>query len=338
MGVAASLLKPRWSIAIVLVILATAGLVGSVMARWTHDVAFDTDAWMEIVGPIGTNEAVTDTLSERFSRELIAWIDAEERIGALLPSILEPLASEIGGFVDGLIVEETGRFFRSGVYERAWLLINENAHPAAVAIIRDEVPFGSTSEGVVTVDFVPLLTPIVDTVFERLVDLIDWVPSLVRDQVDMMVTIDSIVTTYREEGLPQWLAEVEVFRSDRLAAVQETAATLDRLVWVLPVLTLLFVVGAIYFAPKKWQMGAILAGAAAVGFMATRLLVSATVDSVVSRIESTTGANVAYEIFDGLTGGLTRLLVILAVIAGLGALIVGGWLYYTEERPEPETV
>lgn len=334
MGMATNLLKPRWSVAIVLLILATAGLVGSVMARWTHDVALDTDSWMEVVGPIGTSEVVTDALSGRFSQELIDWIDAEERIGALLPPILEPLAPEIGDFVEELIVSETVRFFGSSVYERAWLFVNENAHPAAVAILRDEVPFGSTAQGVVTVDFVPVLTPIVDAVFDRLDELIDWVPALVRDQVDMFETIDTIIGTYRAEGLPQWLGGIEVFRSDRLAGLQETVATLDRLVWVLPVVTLLLVAGAVYFAPRKWVMGAIMAGAAAVGFVVARLLVAAMVNSVVSDIQSTAGANVAIEIFDGLTGGLNELLVILAVMAGLAAAIVGGWVYFGTERGE----
>ena len=39
-----------------MVILATAGLVGSVASRWVDDILFDTDTFMEAVGPIGTDE------------------------------------------------------------------------------------------------------------------------------------------------------------------------------------------------------------------------------------------------------------------------------------------
>jgi hypothetical protein len=85
-------LKQRWSTAIALAIFAMVGVVASVSAFWAHRVLFDTDTWMDTVGPIGTNEVVTGALADRISSDLIEWLDAENRLETLLPPVLAPLA------------------------------------------------------------------------------------------------------------------------------------------------------------------------------------------------------------------------------------------------------
>jgi hypothetical protein len=333
MDLASNLLRRRWWVAIVFAILATVGLVASVASNWTHSVLFDTDKWMETVGPIGTNEVVTDALSDRFSQELIDWVDADGRLTGLLPPLLAPLGRYAASFVDTLIVQETDRFFTSDLYANSWETINRSAHTAAVAIIRDEVPNVSTAGGVVTVDLVPVLTPIVDRVFDRMRQFGEAVPDVLLNRVDIDETIADVIQTYETEGLPQWLSEIEVYQSDSLAAIQQTTAILDRLVWILPVLTLLFAAGALYYAPLRWRMGAILLASAALGWLLAVIAVNAVVGAVVSGIDSDTSAAVANEVFTGVTSGLTSLLWVLIIVATVAALAVVGWTYYSARRP-----
>lgn len=327
---ASDILKRRWSTAVVLVILATAGLVGTVASRWTHDILFDTDAWVETVGPVGTDEVVTGALADRASQELIDWVDAENRLEDLLPPLLSPLAGLIAPYVDDAIVTESQEFFESDLYEDLWVEVNEQGHAAAVAVIRDQVPFASTAGGEVTVDLVPLLTPIADRVFDRLTELGDLIPGFIGDQIELDDTIQEIVDVYEEEGLPDRLSNVQIYESDRLAAVQQATAMLDRLIWVLPVLTLIFAAGAIYFAPHRWLMVAILLGAAAVGWLLAWLSVRLVVSSIVGGIDSPDTADVAEAVFVGVTDGLTNLLVALALVAGVSSIAVGWWLNRTE--------
>jgi hypothetical protein len=329
-----TLLKRRWSVAIVFTILSTVAVVATVSSWWTHRVLFDTDTWMETVGPIGTSEVVTDALSARFSDELVDWIDAEHRLGSLLPPILAPLADYGAEFINGVIVQETGRFFRSEFYANAWSRVNRSAHSAAVAVIRDEVPSVSTEAGVVTIDLIPVLTPIVDRVFARVAELGDAIPQVLLNQIDIDETIGAIIETYESEGLPESLGAIEVYSSEQLAAVQSTTAVLDRLVWVFPILTLLFAAGSIYFAPVRLRMAWILLGASAVGWFLAWLAVTLIVSSVVSSIETDAAATVAEEVFTGITSGLTSLLMTLAVLAGLAGIGVLIW-GFTTARVDP---
>lgn len=323
-----SLLKRRWSVAILLACLTTVGVVGSVSSWWAHRVLFDTDTWMETVAPIGTSEVVTGALSDRFSSELIDWIDAENRLESLLPPILGPLAGYGARFINGAILDETDRFFASEFYANAWFRVNETAHRAAVAVIRDEVPNASTEGGVVTVDLVPILTPIIDSAFARVNEFGEAVPLVILNQVNIDETIGEIIDTYESEGLPDRLSNIVVYSSDRLAVVQSTTAILDRLVWVLPFLSILFAVGAMYFAPVRIKMAWGLLGGAALGWLAAWLAVTLIVHSIVDSIEKGTAATVAQELFTGVTSGLTTLLTVLAIVTGLGAVGVLVWDVY----------
>lgn len=317
-----------------MVILATTGLVGSVASRWVDDILFDTDIFMETVGPIGTGEVVTGAMADKFSTTLIDWIDAEDRLAGMLPAALTPMAGRIADRVDEIVTDETVRFFESDVYEKAWLGLAEKTHRAAVAIIRDQIPFVSTEGGVVTVDLIPVMTPIVDRVFARLTELGQAIPQVILDQVDFDESIAQAVDTYQTEGLPSWLGEIQVYSSDRLAAIQETTALLDRLVWVLPLVTLLLALGALYFAPLRGRMTVALLGAAGVAWLLASLLVRTLIGTVVGNIESTTAATIADEVFNGITAGLTRTLLILGLVAAVASVAVGVWLYVSRERGE----
>lgn len=317
-----------------MLILATAGFVGSVASRWIDDVLFDTDTFMETVGPVGTTDVVTGALADKFSGTLIDWIDAENRLTELLPPVFAPMAGRIADRVDEIITDETDKFFASDVYENAWLGLARSVHTAAVAIIRDQIPFVSTEGGEVTVDLIPIMTPIVDRVFARLTELGEAIPQAIMDQVDFDDTIAQVIDTYQTEGLPDWLGEVEVYTSGRLATIQKTTGLLDRLVWVLPVVTILLAIGALFFAPRRGRMLMVMLGAAGVAWLAASLLVTQLISTVVGNIESTTAAAVADEVFTGITSGLTRILLILGVGSAVAALAVGVWLYFSRERPE----
>jgi hypothetical protein len=93
------------------------------------------------------------------------------------------------------VVDETERFFASEFYANTWYQINERMHRSAVAIVRDELPNVSTEGGVVTVDLIPVLTPIVDRVLGRLTEFAEAIPDALLDRVD----IDETVGVFRTD-------------------------------------------------------------------------------------------------------------------------------------------
>lgn len=328
MAIPEHLLKRRWSVAVIAALLAAVGLVATVASRWTHDTLFDTDSWVETVGPIGTDPIVVEALGERVADELIEWLNTGSRIEEALPTVLDPLALLFKTQIDDFILTETTAFFESDIYEGLWEGVNRTAHSAAVAIIRDEVPLTSTEGGVVTVDLTPLVMPIVDGVVVRLEGLGEAIPDLILDRVEVDETIGGLVDSYEEAGLPGWMSEIEVFSSERLASIQTATATLDRLVWVLPVLTMILLVAALYWAPNRSRMTAVLLGLGGLGWLASWLAINGIVSSIVGAVESAQGSSIARQLLDGITGGFEGLLLTLFVLAVVGGGAILGYSAY----------
>ncbi len=182
------------------------------------------------------------------------------------------------------------------------------------------MPFVSTAGGVVTVDFAALVTPIIDSVVISLEELGERIPDFILEQVDVDETISGLIVEYETEGLPGSLSNVVVYESDRLAAVQQTVATFDRLIVFLPWLTLILAIATIAFAPSRLIMIPIMIFSAAVAWFLSLVIVDRIVESVLNGITSNDAADVAESLLEGITAGLTDLLRILIITA----LFVGG--------------
>lgn len=322
----------RWVLAALLGLLTLIGAVGTVVGRWSHDVLLDTETWVETVGPVGTAPEVVDALSRYFTRELNDFLAPSERLQELAPDALDPLAIRAGGVVESIIESETREFLEGETYEALWLGLNESAHSAAVAIIRDQVPFFSTAGGEVTVDLTPLLSRIVDRVVVVLREVGDVVPQIVLDRAEFDDTVGELINTYETEGLPDRFSNVVVFESERLGGIQQTVAMFDRLVWVMPFLTIVLAVGTIWIAPNRVLMGLALLGSAVVAWLLSIWIVNAIVSSIVSGVASEQTAVVAQAMLESVTDGLLTLLIILSI----GGILTGAGVFVWSRRHETE--
>lgn len=325
----------RWVVAVLFSLLAFIGAVGSVVGYWAHNVLFDTETWVETVGPIGTDPVVTDALSEYATGEITEFLDPTARLTEFFPDALAPLAEVIGAAVEQAIAEETAEFFTSDRYAELWNGLNQTAHTAVVAIIRDQVPFLSTAEGVVSVDLVPVVTPIVDRVIVRARQIGDSLPDILLGAVDFDDALAEIIAEYERDGPPERLSNVVIYESDRLAAVQHSAALFDRLVVVFPILTVLLAVGAVVIAPgRRWMIPVLLVGAALAWWL-SMLLADFLIVRLVEGVASGDAADVAEALLQAVTARLDGLLTTLLFTALLAGGVAAGWmLLYRPGQPE----
>ena len=315
----------RWLLAGILTVAVGLGAMGSAVGWWTHQILFDTDKWVETVGPIGTDPVVQEALASVVSTELIDLIRPGSRLVAIFPDVLDPIGELLGARIEELIREETAEFFASKAYADFWVGLNTTGHSTAVAIIRDEVPNVSTAGGVVTVDLEPFLTPMVDRVVAKARELGESLPEVLLTQFDVVEAIDEMITQYEEEEFPDHLNNVVVYESSRLAAVQTTVAVFDRLVVILPIVTLMVAVLSLAIAPDRSRMLLILLLAAIAAWTGALLTTNWIKTSLVSAIESDEIGVVAESILSGVTAGLENLLIlviIVAVVAGAVAVLV----------------
>lgn len=318
----------KWAFAILFSILAFLGAVGSAVGIWAHDVLFDTDSWVETVGPVGTDPVVTEALADYTAGQLIDFLDPTTRLTGLLPDALAPLGEMAGGAIENVIQDETQSFFESDFYRDFWNGLNRTAHTAVIAVVRDQVPFLSTAEGTVSVNLEPIVTPIVDRVIVRLRQIADVVPDFVFNGVEFDDGIRALINEYETAGLPEGLSDVVIYESERLGAVQQSVILFDRLVIVLPVLTLIFAGLAVFLAPRRTWMAVILLFGAAGAWLLSIWITDVIIGQLLAGIVSEDATDVAEALLNGVTAGLDdllRLMLLIAAVAGAGVM---AWIWY----------
>lgn len=257
----------------VLGVLATVLVFATILAWWAHSTLLDTDSWVATVGPLAEDPTVTDPVAEYLTAQLIEVTDTRRRVADLLPDRAEPLAGPLTDAIGGALEARVAELLASPTFAELWVGINRHAHAAAVAVLRDDTGGRiRVEDGTVTLNLLPLLARALAFVDDSMPGLVDFegpVPEILPDQpVDEAV--EQLEATLGRD-LPADLAQVEVFRSDQLAAAQAAVLWFDRLVWAMAALTLALLVATVVLAPER--RGAITG--LAIGIVSATLLASA---------------------------------------------------------------
>ena len=169
---------------------------------------------------------------------------------------------------------------------------------------------------------------------KRLTGLLQRVAAVLKDprQANIikldpaLASLQTRITTLLNRQALQHPGELVVMKSSQLSGLQDLVSVLRSLGFVLPLLTLLLYLGAIYLA-KGWRREALMAagggilGATLLTLLARRLLGSAVTDSVASSDAVKPAISAVWNIF---SAGLRQRALFVLVI-GLG-FIVGGLL------------
>ncbi len=213
--------RPRRIIALSLVVLAGVLAFLSVYAVWADRQVTDNGAWRDTAEALIQDPAVREALAAQLTDELYGQVDVAAQIRRALPDRLAPLAGPAAGALRDEIEQGVDDALQRPAVQRAFVVAVGRAHSTAMAILDGEDPVSVDASGTVTLDLQRVLTDIADRVgFGGLI----------------------------AANLPPDLARIELIRSDQLAGAQTGLRILRELAVVLPILTLLVVVAAIWLA------------------------------------------------------------------------------------------
>ncbi len=351
----------RW-LAVTLVVLTTVGVLATTVAVWAHQTVFDTDAFMDTVGPAIEDPAVLAAVSDYAAEEAITALDIEARVtdaltrldqtltetivealdlgdrtlavlGRLDRPTLATLAPPITTALETRVTEAVDRVITSERFTTRFPEIVRAAHAAAVAVVRgnlDDLPNLSVVDGEVQLNLVPVMAEILRDVATELrgfgPDI--TVPAVVSDRIDEGREQLAAALNAR---LPDDFGQITVMSDDQLAGLQDGARQLDRLVWFLALITLVLALVTVVVAPDRRrttiQLAVAVAGALAVGLVLLRRLDEAIVDNIVDPDQAVAARSLVSEVLSGLRSGAIILVGIAAAI-GVGAYVAGrpAWL------------
>ncbi|PRZ08141.1 hypothetical protein BCE75_10365 [Isoptericola sp. CG 20/1183] len=359
----------RW-VAAVLVVVTTLLVVASSVAVWAHRTVFDTDDFMDTVGPVLDDPAFYDALADNVTEQTLLALDLDTRVSARLTELDEvlalalverlevepgPLLEALGTRVDRptlaaltpVVVDRleervekvVDRLVTSEAFRERLPRLVERAHTGAIALARADVedhPNVYLTDDAVMLDTTPLIA---EALREALGSVGDMLPG---------VTLPDAVTENAPQAraqlgealgarLPDDFGQVALLDRETFDMVQGTVRTVDRVVWALVVVTVLLIVATVLVAPDRRRGAIQLAIGVAAGLVIAAALVAQLRGLVVEAARTPDGERVAGVLFDAVSGGLHEILWligIIAVVAAVVALLLGrpAWLGRAADR------
>jgi hypothetical protein len=285
----------------VLIVLASLLAVVSVLVVFTRNEILDTNTYVATVGPLASDPAIQTAVADRVSKQVTRQVDVQDRVANALPSKAKFLAAPIASGLESLVHQVTLKFVQSSAFKKIWVTANERAHKQVVALLTGDTSGALTSnKGQVSLDLGNVQAKVRQALHNKGITIFDKVPT----------TNASFV----------------LFQSDQLAKLQGLVRTLDRLAYLLPIVSVVFFAGGILLTENR-RRGLVRASVAlAVGMGVLLVGVALGRDVYLNALGTSVSLPAAANAYDAITAfplGTTRVVLLISVLIALIAIAVG---------------
>jgi hypothetical protein len=314
-----------------LVLLTALSVIIAATATWAHRTVFNTDAWLEIIGPLPQEPGVADAASQFVVKQIGQVTDLQATVTAALPDQLAPLVPVVADRVRQIVETQLASFIGGPTFHQAWLDVNRAAHDAAVRVLRGESTRLVTGpNGEVSLNLVPL-------VYRGLEFLQDHVSFVLRghtvptgvDPVNDPAGAVAALSTEFGRPLPADFAQPVVFQSESLAAAQQAVKLFDTLFIVALLLPLVLAAIAILLSRRRRRTVVQLAVAAAVAVVLAAAVVRKLQEAVVDKVKTPTGRAAVNDTVSAVVHGLRQILIAVLILGAVIAIVA-----YLSGRPK----
>jgi hypothetical protein len=282
-----------------LVVLGSLVLFLGAFAVWAARQALSTDDWVETSEELIADAEIQAAVEDFMVNALFDNVDVKGELEGVLPPRLKPLAGPAASGLRELANRVAQRAVESPRLQALWSDANRAAHEQLIVVIEGGGDALSTEGGEVTLDLATLI-----------------------EQVASQLGIDV------SGKLPESIGEVEIIKSDELAAAQDGADLLKKASYGLILLALLIYAVAIWLARgrRRETVRAIGFGWIVVGIavlVARELAGGAIVDALASTASVEPAIERTWAIGTSLLAASAAALVGYGVVAVLGASLAG---------------
>jgi len=285
----------------VLIVLASLLAVVSVLVVFTRNEVLDTNTYVATVGPLASDPAIQSAVANRVSQQLTKKVQVQQRVADSLPQKAKFLAAPIASGLESLTHQITLKFVQSSAFKKLWVTANERAHKQVVALLTGDNSGVLTSDrGKVSLDLGTVQAKVKQALDKKGITIFDKVPT----------TNTSFV----------------LFQSDQLTKLQGLVRVLDRLAYLLPILSVVCFGGAILLNENRRRGLVRAAVALALGMGILLVGVAIGRDLYLNALGSSVSLPAAAHAYDAITAfplGTTRVVLLISVIIALVGVAVG---------------
>jgi hypothetical protein len=300
----------RWSLAAVLLVLATVVATAAVAGTFARAELLDTDRYVETVAPLARDPVVQQAVAERLADELVTRLELEHLLQQLVdtleaqgaPEVLDGLVGPVSSGIRTFISTEIRAVLGSDQFAAVWDTANRLVHDELDALL-------TTGHG-------ELLSVDGDTLY---LDLGGIIAAVKQRLVAAGLTLVNQV--------PDFSVTVPLVASGDIPKVRQWVRLLDSSASILPLAALVLFAGAVAAAPDRRR--ALLLGAAGLGVGMLGLLATLAagrdyyLDHLPASVQSPEAAATLYDTLLRFLVAWAQTLAVLAAIIVVACWLVG---------------
>jgi hypothetical protein len=306
-----------------LVFLSCLAVVVTGLTIWAHYTVMNTDGYMNLVGPIGKDPEAIKNLSGYVGDQAVIATDLQQRVADALPQQAQFFAGPITSAVSDFITKGAQKVLSSPKAYDLWLKINRLAHEKIVALLRGESTNAYVAGSDVKLNLLPLISQVLVWVDDRLPGgLADkFSPPVIEPGTDPQTAIQD-VANWSGKPLPSDFGQVTLLQSDALGPAQTAVKWFDRLVWILPLVTLGLVALTIWLSRRRGRTAIAIGIGAAIAIVLTRVIINRASIALTDKLKEGGGLHVAKDVVNASLGPLTTITIWIVIIGVVAAILV----------------
>ncbi len=237
----------------VLVVVSCLLVVLSVTVVWAHRTVLNTPVFVATVGPVLHQPGVDQAMATRSTAELYAALDIKHRIERELPSKVGFAAGPIAQLSQQAVTAQLTKVLASERFQTLWTQVLTTTHGQLVAVLRGQNTKAlSTSNGYIVLNTVPLINKALGEISGLASSLTGHhvtLPTITSAELPQQA-IDKLSHALGVH-LPSNFGQLTLVKSDQLSVAQRGVRGFDRLTILLPILTLLCIVVALWLSVAR---------------------------------------------------------------------------------------
>jgi len=319
---------PAW-LSLILVILTCIGVLASTMVIWVEATMLNTDRFVALVAPLGSDPRVIESVSRYAADQVVTALDIQNRTANALPLDGRFLTGPLERTIHDFVQTRTADFLASDQGQALWRAQVRRVHAGVVALLRGQTSTLGSANGALTVDLLPILAAMLSRLQQAAPGLIPFgvtIPDLSAAQAPAQARQE--LAQALGVSLAPDFGVITLAQSATLKTAQRVVSLLDALQVVLPLVTLALAILTLWLAADRRQTLLLLGGVTAALFLVAMLVTQL----VLGNIPATVTASPAHEMTASLVG-LVQANLLGTLVVGLFAGLVVALGAYLAGRP-----
>jgi hypothetical protein len=321
-----------------LILLTSLSIVVAATTTWAHRTVFNTDQWLEVVGPLPKDPEVATAIARFAMNEVSSLTDLRTRLQQQLPGQLAPFVDPVLNALRSRIQARLVQFIQSDTFNQVWVNLNRFAHDAVVKILRGESNRLVTGPGgEVHLNLVPLVYRALEFLQQNASFVLQGhtVPTGVDPVTDPQAAVAALATEFGRPLDPTF-AQPVVFKSQSLKAAQDAVHLFDVAFWIALFLPLVLIVVTLLLSRTRRRTAIQLAVGAVLALLLAQAVIRRLQQQVVNAVESE-NRNAVRDTVSAGVHGLEVLIVwcvVIAVVAAIALYLLGrpAWFVWVLAR------